>query len=399
MSVLIVSAAPVSFSRIAQTAESAGRALSVHDDASATSKVGQLKASISKVSDMLDKLSVSKSDQSRKRCAVETDAGRNAKALKREPQEDIPLSPPQIDSSIPQQAEQSPTYPSPLSAHPLGTMNQPIVSMLHSRSQPPSRAPSPPEATHSTQPSFNSPKSGGTTGFATFLSSSSPAIEYPPRLASSNGSPVFGVSSSAGTSQWDGSIVSTSRHHHSLSAGAITSPPQALPMTPGSSAAVSNTLDAYSVHTPASIIASATSTISPPIGRMSRSGSITGVPYNSPFSFNYASKETPTWSAMAQQSQNLPPTPQSRSQSQSNWYFGPEHPAPSDSPSAISDASSTMAATVPNTTRSSPTDPDGDDDGHDSDDSDSHHRPYNSKKVCFVAPVRALTKFDSIGFK
>jgi hypothetical protein len=127
---------------------------------------------------------------------------------------------------------------------------------------------------------------------------------------------------------------------------------------------------------------------------MSRSGSITGVPYKNLFSFNYAPKETPTWSAMVQQSHNLPPTPQSQSQSQSNWYFGPEHSAPSASPSTISDTSSTMAVTAPNTTRSSPTDPDGDDDGHDSDDSDSHHKPYSSKKVWFIAPVSTLTEFD-----
>lgn len=338
---------------------------------------------------MLDKLTVSKSDQSRKRCAMEMDEGRSVKALKREPQEDLPLSLPQIDLSIPIPAEHSPTYPTPLSAHPLGSITRPIAPLPHSHSQPPSRAPTPPKAPLPARSSFSPPKSNGGPGFPGFMPPS-PAVEFPPKTTPSAGSPTFGVSSSPVASQWNESILSTSRHHHSLSTGAITSPLQTIPMTPGGNTAMGHPLDAFAPNVPTvppPMITSSVSTISPPIGRMSRSGSITGVPYNNPFSFNYPSKETSTWSAISQQAQNLPPTPQSRSQSQSNWYFGPsEHSAPSASPSTTSDVSSTMAGTAPNTTRSSPADPDGDDDGHDSDESDNH-KSSHTKRVRFAASV------------
>ncbi|KAF9454647.1 hypothetical protein P691DRAFT_806814 [Macrolepiota fuliginosa MF-IS2] len=368
--------------QIAQTAESAGYALWNHDGASASSKVDELKASISKVSEMLDRLTVSRSDQSRKRCATELDEGRNVKALKREPQEDLPLSLPHIDPSLPVPAEQSPTYPTPLSAHPLGSVVRPILPLPHSHSQPPSRAPTPPKASLPSRPSFSPSKSNAGPSFPAFMPSS-PTLEFPPKIAPPLGSPsAFGVPTTPGASPWNDPIVSTSRHHHSLSAGAITSPLQTIPITPGGNPAMTGPLDAFSPNIPTvppPMLSPSTSTISPPIGRMSRSGSITGVSYSNGFSFNYPPKETPTWGAVSQHAQNLPPTPQTRSQSQSNWYFGPsEHTAHSASPST-SDVSSTMAGAAANTTRSSPTDPDENDDDHDSDASDGQYRTSNKK--------------------
>ncbi|KXN92214.1 hypothetical protein AN958_08667 [Leucoagaricus sp. SymC.cos] len=378
--------------QIAQTAESAGYALCNHDDASASSKVDELKASISRVSEMLGMLTVSKSDQSRKRSAAELDEGRTVKSLKREPQEDIPLSLPQIDPSLPIPAEQSPTYPTPLSAHPLGSVSRPIALLPHSHSQPPSRAPTPPESDLPTRLSFTPPKSSAGPSFPAFMPPS-PAVEFPPKIGPSVGSPTaFNVQTA---SQWTESVVSTSRHHHSLSAGSITSPIQAMTLVAGANPAVARPVDASTPNIPAipsPMVTPSTSSISPPIGRMSRSGSITGVPYNTSFSFNYPPKESPNWSSVSQQTKNQPPTPQSsRSHSQSNWYFGPEH---SGSPSTTSDGSSTMAGTAPNTTRSTPTDPEDNDDDHDSDGSESHRKPALNKKASSDGPTLSSTTSD-----
>jgi hypothetical protein len=376
-----------SFYRIAQTAESAGYALWNHDGASASSKVDELKASISKVSEMLDRLSVSKSDQSRKRYAAELDEGRSVKSLKREPQEDLPLSLPQIDPNIPVPAEQSPTYPTPLSAHPMNSTARPIAPLPHSDSQSPSREPTPPKAPLPSRSSFTPPKLSAGPGFSVFMPPS-PAVEFPPTIVPLVGSPIpFGAPSN---SQWAESVGSTSRHHHSLSAGAITSPIQAMPL--GGNSAVPRSLDPFSPSVPAApppMITPSTSAISPPIGRMSRSGSITGVPYNTTFSFNYSTTEAPGWHTVSQPTQNLPPPPQtSRPRSQSNWYFGPsEHSGLSASPSTTSDVSSTMVGAAPTTTRSTPTDPEDNDDDHDSDSSETHHKPSLNKKVSSTDPV------------
>ncbi|KAF5358366.1 hypothetical protein D9756_001420 [Leucocoprinus leucothites] len=367
--------------RIAQTAESAGYALCNHDDASASSKVDELKASISRVSEMLDRLSVTKSDQSRKRSATELDEERTVKSLKREPQEDLPLSLPQIDPSVSIPAERSPTYPTPLSAHPLSSVARPIAPVPHSRSNPPSRAPSPLKSSLPPRASFTPPQSSAGLSFPAFMPSS-PALEFPPKIVPPVGSPTS--FNTPATSQWTESFASTSRHHHSLSAGAIASPVQRM-VAAQSSMAVTRPLDAFGPKVPAvapPMMTSSTSAISPPIGRMSRSGSITGVPYSNSFSFNYPSGES-SWSTASQQSHNLPPTPHaSRTQSQSNWYFGPsEHSGPSASPSTTSDVSSTMTGTAPNTTRSTPTDNDDNDDDNDSDASESHSKPTLNKKA------------------
>jgi len=137
---------------------------------------------------------------------------------------------------------------------------------------------------------------------------------------------------------------------------------------------------------PPSMMAASPSAISPPIGRMSRSGSVTGIAYSGSFSFSYPPKEPSSWLTTSQQTQNLPPTPYaSRSQSQSNWYFGPsEHSGPSASPSTTSEVSSTMAGTAPTTSRSTPSDPEENDDDHDSDASDSRSKSTFNKKVKLI---------------
>lgn len=307
---------------------------------------------------------MSKSEQSRKRGATELDEGRSVKAPKREPQEDLPLLT-QIEASI--TADHSPTYPTPLSAHPLNGAGRAIAPFphSHSHSQPPSRAPSPPEAPRQPRQSFSSSRPNPPPSFPNFVPSS-PAVEFPPKIP--------------GGPQWNDPAVSSSRHHHSLSAGSITSPLQTISIAPGVNPAIPHPLEGFTPGI-SPMVTPATSNISPPIGRMSRSGSITGVSYNNQFSFNYLQNEAPTWSTYSQKTHNLPPTPQSsRSQSQSNWYFGPsDYSAPSGSPSTTSDVSSTMAGTAPNTTRSSPTDPEDNDDDHDSD--GSEHRMSHGKKV------------------
>jgi len=128
------------------------------------------------------------------------------------------------------------------------------------------------------------------------------------------------------------------------------------------------------------MMAASPSAISPPIGRMSRSGSVTGITYSGSFSFSYPPKEPSCWLTTSQQTQNFPPTPYtSRSQSQSNWYFGS-----STSPSTNPEVSSTMAGTAPTTSRSTPSDPEENDDDHDSDASDSRLKSTFSKKVKFT---------------
>ena len=333
---------------------------------------------------MLEKLSVSKSEQSRKRCAAELDAERTVKSLKREPQEDILLSLPQIDSTVPIPAEQSPTYPTPLSAHPQSSVTRPMAPLPHSSSHRPSRTSSPARGAVSPRASFTPPQSSACTNFPAFIPSSS-AVEFPPRVTPSIASPVFGVGAQS-TSPWPESVVSVSRHHHSLSTGAITSPIQTMGIAPVNTAIAPDTYTPKAPVMPPSMMAASPSAISPPIGRMSRSGSVTGIAYSSSFSFSYPPKEPFSWLTTSQQTQNFPPTPYtSRSQSQSNWYFGPsEHSGLSASPSTNSEVSSTMAGTAPTTSRSTPSDPEENDDDHDSDASDSRSRSTFNKKVKFT---------------
>jgi len=332
---------------------------------------------------MLEKLSVSKSEQSRKRCAAELDAERTVKSLKREPQEDILLSLPQIDSAVSIPAEQSPTYPTPLSAHPQSSVTRPMATLPHSGSHPPSRTSSPARGAVPPRAPLTPPQPSACTDFPAFMPPSS-AVEFPPKVASSIASPVFGVGAPS-ASPWTESVVPVSRHHHSLSTGAITSPIQTMGI-----ASVNTTVarhpDAYTSGAPVmppSMMAASPSAISPPIGRMSRSGSVTGITYSGPFSFGYPPKESSSWLTTSQQTQNFPPTPYaSRSQSQSNWYFGPsEHSGPSASPSTTSDVSSIVAGTAPTTSRSTPSDPEENDDDHDSDVSDSQSKSAFNKKV------------------
>ena len=335
---------------------------------------------------MLEKLSVSKSEQSRKRCAAELDAERTVKSLKREPQEDIVLSLPQIDPAVPIPAEQSPTYPTPLSAHPQSSITRPMAPLPHSTSHPPSRTSSPARGAVPPRASFTPPQSSACTNFSAFIPSSS-AVEFPPKVTSSIASPVFGVGAPSAL-PWTESVVPVSRHHHSLSTGAITSPMQTMGIAPVNTTTARHP-DIYTHKAPvmpSSMMAASPSAISPPIGRMSRSGSVTGITYSGSFSFSYPPKEPSGWPTTSQQTQNFPPTPYtSRSQSQSNWYFGPsEHSGPSASPSTNSEVSSTMAGTAPTTSRSTPSDPEENDDDHDSDASDSRSKSTFSKKVKFT---------------
>lgn len=331
---------------------------------------------------MLEQLSMSRLEQSRKRSAAELDEERAVKSLKREPQEDILLSLPQIDSSVSIPAEQSPTYPTPLSAHPQSSVTRPVAPLPHSNSNPSSRASSPLRGAVPPRASFTPPQPSVCPDFSAFMPSSS-AVEFPPKIGSSIGSPpTFGAGTSS-ASQWTESIILASRHHHSLSTGAITSPIQAMGIAPVNTtiARLPDTYTPKALVIPPSMMTASPPVISQPIGRMTRSGS--GVAYSNSFSFSYPPKESPSWLTTSQQTQDMPPTPYaSRSQSQSNWYFGPsEHSGPSASPSTASEVSSTMAGAAPTTSRSTPSDPEENDDDHDSDASESRSRSAANKKV------------------
>jgi hypothetical protein len=196
-------------------------------------------------------------DHPRKRCSSDIEEHRGPKALKREQQDDAPLSVIFHEESLHQPTlnslyAASSTFPG-MHAFPVGPA-----------SQPPSRAPSPPPIFHNP----NQFKPFGATGFAPLTTGGTPL----PVLPGSNNSPSYPTLPHA---PWSEPVLMTSRRQHSLSLGSANGP-LVQPTTPSNSGlrnAVSSGLQSSNVLTNSS------STISPPIGRMSRSGSISGTPF------------------------------------------------------------------------------------------------------------------------
>ena len=211
---------------------------------------------------------LSTSDQSRKRCASELEEQRVVKALKREP-EDAPLSA-ILHAEPPIHVNPNFAVPAP---RPTAFQNMHAFP-VGSSSQPPSRAPSPPAfpTTSTFKPSI--PLSA--TAFTPLSTGGTPLPPSQSVLPNPTVAPPFPPMPHA---PWSDPILSTSRRQHSLSLGSANRPqaasinglrtvvppnglsnglPQAIPVS-------SNVLQNGSG-----------SIINPPIGRMSRSGSISG---------------------------------------------------------------------------------------------------------------------------
>jgi hypothetical protein len=297
------------------------------------------------------------SDQSRKRCASELEEHRSVKALKREPQEDIPLSIPIVEPIPP-----SDPFPVPL-PHPLTVLSQ--------SSRPPS-----PSSMFSHHGPFSSTNQQQPPNFPTFIPSATAGLDL-----TTNISPplVAGAESTFPPlqSSWSDPVVPTTRHQHSLSAGSIVGPP----------ALASNSLDAFSAQMqPIPQPLASNSAIGPPVGRMSRSGSINGPP-PFPNSFNYGYRDTfaDNWPTVARVSK---PTAVPQATTSKGWYFGSEPTAPlATSPSNTSDGLST----VPSTAQNSPPSDEEDEDGSESDGSESHPGRLGTHTVSHYVKSASLT--------
>jgi hypothetical protein len=290
-------------------------------------------------------------DHSRKRGASEFEEPRTLKAPKREPQEDILLSlpeaPPGVDSSP------------PFSVAGISLPSVPTQGIaMQPSSQPPSRPSTPPGFYSGISPT----KHVSTPAYAPVIPSCPPPAEF--------GSVTTSVGPASPTfprlhTSWSDSVV-TSRHHHSLSAGSLSG--SVMPMSPTTSVG-SGMGEIFSTpalqQLPHQSLPTATTatTISPPIGRMSRSGSINGaVPGSYTFSFRDPSGP---WSS----SMDRAPAKSVPSSAPPAWFAGSEGSVPSTSSSAATDVPSSVLNTVPST-RNSPTDGVEDDDDAESDDND-----------------------------
>lgn len=309
---------------IAITAINAGDAFEHCKGPAQTTKVGELRDRIAQVLDMLDAISISDphtfpppapiptvlqgpskpqskvntatllepsvdanhltvSDQSRKRCASDLEEHRTVKALKREPQEDAPIALSIQEAVISPQ----PVLPFTTSGNPYAVV-QPTVPVVGS-SRPPSRPPTPPFVANNsfgivkTQPSV-------TAAFPAFLPVAPPPGTLP--INSAVPPPAFPHSS------WSDPVVPT-RHHHSLSAGSISGP------VPGLNTSNSNVLGPFSSNgIPGALsqpLTNPSTSGAAALGRMSRSGSISGTnffrntyaPY--PYSETIGEQATPMW--------------------------------------------------------------------------------------------------------
>lgn len=307
------------------------------------------------------------SDQTRKRCASELEDHRGQKALKREQQDDASLS------AI---FHEDPFHQS--------TLNQPFAAPsgfpgMHAfpagpPSQPPSRAPSPPPifATSHFKPAV--PLSA--TAFAPLTTGGTPLPpqSVPSVLPGSNSSPAYPPLPHA---PWSDTVLTTSRRQHSLSLGS-THGPLVLPSTSTNSglrAAVipPNGLQ-NSLPQAMSVLPNTTaSTMSPPIGRMSRSGSISGTPFK--FA-KQALPETHTETGIWPKSKK-----QLTRSGQPSFYFSSEPVHPRTSMGTAYNHTSSEPATAHN----SPSD------DEDDDDDDESEEEYGPSEVTSSTQVGYLT--------
>lgn len=291
---------------IAKTAFDAGNAFEMAQGGKQTTKVGELRDRIVHVLDMLAHMSVSNgespsvaqippellvpeairpvdpfiepsqvspllasSDHSRKRCASELEEHRVVKALKREPQDDAPLS---------AVIHEEPSFNPPLAY----AATAPTFPVFPPLSQPPSRAPSPPP-TFASANSFKPPAPA----FLPIATGGAP-LPAPQSALPNSAAPPFPHAS------WSDPVITTSRRQHSLSLGSVNGPSN---VTSSSGLRTSiippnglrNPLP-QGISPPINVLPnSSAATISPSIGRMSRSGSISGTTFKSP----YAKKTLP----------------------------------------------------------------------------------------------------------
>lgn len=289
------------------------------------------------------------SDQSRKRCASELEEHRTVKALKKEPQDEV-----------------LPTLPSMGAAHDLGVsgFTQAIAplslasphSLPYTESRPPSRPATP--VKFSSRGSFSSIKQSPISSiYSPFAPNNSNDFNnaLPTNVPTS---PTFpGMHTS-----WSDPVV-PSRHHHSLSAGSLAGiMPLVVPTVNG------NMMDNFPSPTvPLPPLPTSHTAISPPVGRMSRSGSITGT-FPNPYGFGYI--DTPA--AWTNNTSRLPG--QTMSPAAQPWFEG----------AVASNANTAPPSTAPNTTHNSPTDDDNDDEDDDSDNESNFSKSANHVSLTCV---------------
>ncbi|KAG6833696.1 hypothetical protein H0H87_002893 [Tephrocybe sp. NHM501043] len=275
-------------------------------------------------------------DHPRKRCASELEQTRIVKAPKREPQDDAGVSlhtPPAVLTPSFNFAIQHPP-----------TLVKPQTSS--------SRPPTPPT-------SFSPHGPFSPTQPATFPLSTPPIpqVDFAATLTTpTTVAPTFpGIHTS-----WSDSVVPT-RHHHSLSSGSLggTVVPSTPPAVTGGMVDPFTSLSMQQTSLPGMTPTIAT-TISPPIGRMSRSGSINGT-YQSSW---FMESSTGTWpnplgprTALQGPAPTVPAT----------WFPNVETHASGPSLSPTSSTASDRP-NVPCTTQNSPVEDDDDDDDEDEDD-------------------------------
>ena len=268
------------------------------------------------------------SDQSRKRCASELEEHRSVKAMKREPQDDKPLSFPSNEVNH---------LPAAATAFPVPPVAAPVVFPVM---QPPISIKQQAPLTAATFPPF---VAGSTSGPLTPLTNPTNVIPpmFPP-LRSSWSDPT-----------------TTTCHQHSLSAGSITGPlVNQPPLSTSHLNTVSPTISLSTLPQSTTVpIKPTTSVIGSPIGRMSRSGSINGTIFKNPYAslaYQDGHPDSSTWHPKMSSSS-------SRS-GQSIWYMG------SEPLNTFRRSSSDFTGLIPVTSHDSP--PSDDDDDEEEDDSD-----------------------------
>lgn len=285
------------------------------------------------------------SDQSRKRCASELEEQRTVKAPKREPQDDIPLSALLVETPLP--VETSPLYAAPGPPLPVTTA---LAVVSHSR--PPSRPPTPPGSFSAHGPFGPVKQQPPAVPNYPFMPAASSPLDFTSNLTTpvTSTSPTF---PGLHTSWSDGAIPS--RHQHSLSTGSLNGSLQGLSVAPPTPLEAFPAPSLRQLPPPTLAGPPGTANIGPPLGRMSRSGSINGT-FTNPFGFGFMDQfaEPAPWPGMGRVSTQTP-TPNITS----NWFGG------SNLEGSVPSVSSSTPE-VPGTTRNTPTDEEDEDEDADS---------------------------------
>ncbi|KAF5380839.1 hypothetical protein D9615_004068 [Tricholomella constricta] len=310
-------------------------------------------------------------DHSRKRCASELEEHRSVKAPKREPQDDVPLNIPFSDTPP---AVTTPPFP-------VTGIALPVIPI---KPQPaPSRPPTPPTKFSPHGPFSSVKPPSAAPNFSTFPPGQ---VDFAPNLTTPLN--VVPPSFPGLHTSWSDSVVPT-RHHHSLSAGSLSG--TMLPQTPplGTNSMVDPFSTAPLQHTSLQTMpgTSAPTTISPPIGRMSRSGSINGT-FSSSYGYGYMEASAGSWNRVAVQAA-APTAP-------TNWFPGMEGQVTrtSLSPASSSASDRPPLSRVPSTTHNSPVEEKDDDDDDDDDEDDNESNVSKNIHLSSDSPVCPSTGTD-----